>query len=291
MENIDIIRQMDESAVRFVLEHHVAIRQSQLDDPATSLLVNNRLASADGTVSRLCQNLAYHAAELDRQAQPQRLAPLLKKINASRDSRVLDVGCGAGQSLFLINASAHCPCFGVDHDQECIEFGKRINELQGNDNIQLCTARGNCLPFDSASFSHVVSRVALNYMHQKSAIQEMVRVLRPGGTVYLHVENAGTDLKMLFRSKSIRTFLSRSLELGSGIVRGVTGFQLAPDSFRGCPGRLFVSNSRISGELNRLNCPVRETDSFSHMMGIKCASSLVARKRETAQDRKVLDAV
>ncbi len=104
-------------------------------------------------------------------------------------SRVLDVGCGAGQMLRTLSRGLANPetveWVGVDCDPIALRLGERL----GPPAHSLVQARGECLPFPSAHFSRVVCRVTLAYMNHCQAVQEMVRVMQPGGLLWLQVEN------------------------------------------------------------------------------------------------------
>jgi len=71
--------------------------------------------------------------------------------------RILDVGCGMGQSLLAAHLPSDVEAYGVDCDMEAIEAGRRI----APPNIKLTCARGEELPFGGGYFDLVFSRVAL----------------------------------------------------------------------------------------------------------------------------------
>ncbi len=278
MSSLEIVRSLPDEVVHLVMEKYASIRDRVLSPSEIALLAANNLAAQDGHVSKLCERLCYHAHELQRQEEPRRLEPMLAKIGADKNSVVLDVGCGAGQSLQLIHRRSGCKCYGIDCDLDSLAFGNRVNAAYQNSEIELRQGRGDAIEFESEAFSHVINRVALNYMHQHSALKEMVRVLKPGGKLYLQVENAGTDLRALKQSKSIREFASRSVELGFGFMRSLAGVQFKPGAFRGCPGRIFGSNRRIAKDLASLGCPVTDAQVLSRDLGIASGSTIVATK-------------
>ncbi len=123
----------------------------------------------------------YHLGELAllRDVQhPKRILPVIQE----RHRRILDVGCGAGQTL-LANGSLHAgTVVGVDTDADALRLGKRLTG-----NIGFVSARGEQLPFPDASFDLVVCRVALPYMHIATAVREMSRVLDTDGELWVTV--------------------------------------------------------------------------------------------------------
>lgn len=124
--------------------------------------------------------LAYHLAELEvarTPGDPRRVMP-----DVPRSARaVLDVGCGAGQTLIALDlgGSPVLRC-GVDVNHAALALGRSLDRT-----LALAGASGEALPFADASFDYVLCRVALPYMDVARAAREMARVLRPGGQVWL----------------------------------------------------------------------------------------------------------
>jgi len=93
---------------------------------------------------------------------------------------VLDIGCGAGQTL--VTLGNHKRRVGVDVDIEALRFGLHRTTTEG---IRVAAAQGEHLPFAESTFDFVYSRVALPYMDIPAALSEMHRVLRPRGRLWL----------------------------------------------------------------------------------------------------------
>jgi ubiquinone/menaquinone biosynthesis C-methylase UbiE len=95
-------------------------------------------------------------------------------------ARVLDLGCGTGGHPARTDFLADDEVTGVDIDEgRLVEARRRFPQR-----TYQC-ARGESLPFPSASFDRVVSNVALPYMDIPKALAEVYRVLKPGGSVWL----------------------------------------------------------------------------------------------------------
>ena len=121
---------------------------------------------------------AYHDDELQialDPANPHRAVPLTDNAES-----VLDIGCGAGQTLVAIGN--HKRRVGVDVDVEALRCGLSGTLTSG---IRVAAAQGEYLPFSDRTFDFVYSRVALPYMNIPAALAEMHRVLRPGGRLWL----------------------------------------------------------------------------------------------------------
>jgi len=131
---------------------------------------------------------AYHLRELavaQTIDDPRRILPAIPP----GCQRVLDVGCGAGQSLLACSAQykePDCKWFGIDFEQAAVRLGPEMGVP-----ASLACASGEALPFRDASFDFVFSRVALPYMDIPVAVAEMKRVLRVGGGLWLTLHPLG----------------------------------------------------------------------------------------------------
>ena len=157
----------------------------------------------------------YHLQELaiaNDESDPRRIMPPLE----AADRRILDVGCGAGQTLI---ASAPVPgvlAVGVDLDQSALRLGTQLTDA-----VCFVTSKGEALPFRQESFDLVISRVSLPYMNVGNALNEMCRVLRPGGRLWLVLQPFDRTLKEL-RSNLLRIELKAALYRLWVLSNGVT---------------------------------------------------------------------
>jgi SAM-dependent methyltransferase len=119
-------------------------------------------------------------------------AELLERLRLRGDERLLDLGCGRGAVLLL--AARLLPegrAVGVDlwrPDQtgNSPEATRRNARLEGvEDRVELLTGDITKLPFGDSEFDVVVSNLVVHNLPDMaarlSAIDEAVRVLRPGG--------------------------------------------------------------------------------------------------------------
>ena len=167
---------------------------------------------------------AYHLMELAVARDPSDPRHSLPMI-ATHHRRILDVGCGAGQTLIASRLSPDVVAVGVDRDHEALILGRGLDA-----SVRLARARGEALPFPSASFDLVLCRVALPYMHVATALREMARVLAPAGDLWLVLHpwtmTAG-ELLHAGRRFQVKRLVHRTYVLAASVAMHVTGIQLA----------------------------------------------------------------
>ncbi|MGZ8413976.1 MAG: class I SAM-dependent methyltransferase [Gemmatirosa sp.] len=172
-------------------------------------------------------SIDYHLGELAIALDPTRPEHLMPMLGPQH-RRVLDVGCGAGQSLVASGFAEPRDGYGgwgVDVDVGALVAGRERWPL-----LPLAAARGEVLPFADRSFDLVLSRVALPYMDIPRALREFHRVLRPGGEVWLALHPwrmALGDLRGALRRRALKAAIFRSYVLANGAVFQATGRTLA----------------------------------------------------------------
>jgi ubiquinone/menaquinone biosynthesis C-methylase UbiE len=124
-------------------------------------------------------------------------AELVDQLQLQGDEQVLDLGCGRGAVLLL--AAQHLTtgrAVGVDLWKRTDQSGNAPEATQRNaaaegvaDRVELHTADLTALPFDDNRFDVVLSNLAIHNIKSRDgrekAIEEAVRVLRPGGRLLI----------------------------------------------------------------------------------------------------------
>jgi ubiquinone/menaquinone biosynthesis C-methylase UbiE len=104
---------------------------------------------------------------------------IYKILDIQPSDKMLEVGCGAGALSEYFN----CNYFGIDISSSLI---KKCIEFYGK---QCMVAEAADLPFKDGYFDKVFSWGVFLYFNDKDyaarAINEMLRVLKPGGTVFI----------------------------------------------------------------------------------------------------------
>jgi SAM-dependent methyltransferase len=103
--------------------------------------------------------------------------------------RVLDVGCGAGQTTRdAARAAAPGRVLGIDVSAPALERARRLTDEEGLDNVAYEQADAQVHPFAAASFDVAISRFGVMFFSDASAaFGTLARALRPGGRVVLLV--------------------------------------------------------------------------------------------------------
>lgn len=119
-----------------------------------------------------------------RAGQERRLQMITTAAGERIHGRVFENGCGLGSYLVRLAASAK-QAVGLE-----IEF-ERAAQAQQKGAATVCGV-GEHLPFPDHSFDLILSHEVLEHVQDdRSAIQEMVRALRPGGRLMLFCPNRG----------------------------------------------------------------------------------------------------
>lgn len=235
------------------------------------------LTTQNGSLSPHGDQLAYHLAEFNRQRRERPFGGWAEQSGLGPRSRVLDIGCGAGQTLRLLGTFQPAARVGIDLELNSLVCGCLLDEAEERAIHYLC-ASAHTLPIQDGRFSHVICRVSLNYMHQQRALCEMIRVLQPGGSLYCRLEGPGFDLRLIQGAHSVRERLSRALDLVIGVVHNTTGLQRAPGT-RLAGGRLFASLGRVSRVLAASGCAVVDKAILAHgPLGLPTGFELLAKK-------------
>jgi ubiquinone/menaquinone biosynthesis C-methylase UbiE len=140
----------------------------------------------------------YHLAELEIARDPTHPRHILPPP-LPQSFRVLDVGCGAGQSL--MSAYPDRLSFGIDKDFRALTLGKSMS-----DRICFVNAAAEALPFRSQEFDFVYARVSLPYTNIFRSLAEIHRVLKKDETIWLTLHGFDTVWKQ--RAKRSRTWFA-----------------------------------------------------------------------------------
>ena len=164
----------------------------------------------------------YHRLELSIATDPNDARRVMPVVEA-RHRRILDIGCGAGQTLIGSKLSDSVLAVGVDPDHSALRFGKQLTP-----NVHFVNGRGEALPFEHEAFDLVICRVSLPYMHVARALSEISRVTDVGGDLWLVLHPFSMTAKELGTSLArfqVKASLYRLWVLLNGLSLNTVGRQ------------------------------------------------------------------
>lgn len=242
-------------------------------------LLEAGLVRADGQLTPFGHTIRYHLNAFNWQASRTGFDGALELADIGPSVRILDVGCGAGQSLRRLKADRPVELVGVDSDAAAVLLGMRLSKSDATP-LTLVSGSAMAMPFADGYFDLVSNCVALNYMHQREALAEMVRVVRPGGFLFCRAESIWFDAYVLRESGGWKPFLGRARDLVWGTLHAATGQQPEPGT-RLSGGRAFSSFGRMRRTLASLGCRVTftgEAPDGPQIAGHRTQLILVAQK-------------
>jgi SAM-dependent methyltransferase len=123
-------------------------------------------------------------AELRRYREPLRAA-----TGVGQRDRVLDIGCGAGQStLDAARAAGSGSALGVDVSAESLEVARRRGADEGVRNVTFEQANAQWQPFPTNGFDVAISRFGTMFFADPvAAFSNIGRALRPGARLVMLV--------------------------------------------------------------------------------------------------------
>jgi tellurite methyltransferase len=112
---------------------------------------------------------------------------------------ILDAGAGSGRNLYWF-AQQGFPVFGTDRNPEAVQWLKENYPDQPGDRFQLAPVEH--LPFHDGHFHHVICSAVLHFADHQAHFEEMfaelVRVLQPGGSLFIRTAtDVGLEDKMI----------------------------------------------------------------------------------------------
>ncbi len=165
-----------------------------MNDTTTSRVAESntsQLAAWDGSEG---QYWAAHADRYDASVTDYHGA-LLDLAAIGRDDRVLDVGCGTGQTTrdaarLAVAGSA----LGVDLSSAMLSVARTRAEHEGVRNVSFLHADVQVHPFEPASYDLAISRTGTMFFGDPAAAYaNIARALRPGGRLALAVWQATSE--------------------------------------------------------------------------------------------------
>lgn len=124
-------------------------------------------------------------------------SPLLRELATVEQPLILDVATGTGRlPLALLHERFRGQIAGLDLSARMLRQARRKLQSYG-EQVTLIRQEASHLPFDDDTFDAVTCLESLEFMrHPLETLAEMVRVLAPGGVVYL-TNRVGWEARLL----------------------------------------------------------------------------------------------
>ena len=130
-------------------------------------------------------------------------------LSPSQGSRVVDVGSGSGLSLLRLARQGMEP-IGLDTSRVALKFAQYLSEhYEVKDRIHLARGDFHKLPLRSDSFDVAYNSGVFEHLQVQEArelINEMARVVKPGGYVLIAVPNADSPFYKNLQEKERTTY-------------------------------------------------------------------------------------
>ena len=130
----------------------------------------------------------------------------LERLDLDSIHDVLEIGCGIGAISAYLAGSYGMNVQGTDFDPEQIELARMVQPASAH--LRFSVEDAGHLSFADASFDLVLSQDVFHHMrHWEAAVQEVTRVLRPGGyVIWLDVVSPKSVTRIL--RPLVKSFLS-----------------------------------------------------------------------------------
>ena len=106
----------------------------------------------------------------------------VRKLNISHGDHIADIACGTGDVCFEILRNHKANVTGIDLAENMISIASEKAQKKQVENVQFLVGDAEDLPLDSNSVDFLtISYGFRNIAHYEKAIEEFLRVLKPGG--------------------------------------------------------------------------------------------------------------
>jgi SAM-dependent methyltransferase len=190
-----------------------------------------------------------HDADRDVDAPWHRL--LFAHLDTARDlagRRVLEIACGRGGLACRLAGGAHRPAhlLAADFSATAVAKGRALASDVGLRELLWSVSDLQAVGLQSATFDTVISCESIEHLERpRAACEELARVLKPGGRLYLTTPNYLGPL---------------------GLYRGYARLRGRPYTEGGQPINRFMLLPRTCGWIRRAGLRIRAVDAVGHYL-------------------------
>ncbi len=172
-----------------------------------------------------------------------------------RKESILDAGCGMGRNLKWFYDNLYL-VFGVDDNESHIQYVKENYDMRKD---HFLVASIEALPFESGMFHHVICNAVLHFAKNEShffeMFSELMRVLKPNGTLFIRMTSSfGIEEKIM--------------KIANGVYR-------LPDG----SDRLLLTKPILNKLLDAYDLEFMEPIKTTNVEEMRCMTTLMLKKR------------
>ncbi len=238
-------RLLQQPALRAALERLASGATHDLTAAQIEPLIAGRLCRQDANgphLTRLGRSIAYHLSELRIQIDESGASKYVSQLDINRNSRILDIGCGAGSSLVALSREQPRLAVGIDYDPVALALFAALREVEQLRNVIPVRGNSETLPFADASFDRVLCRGVLMHVLVAPTLIEIARVCTADSLVYLHLTDFWFYWRKLVRGRWERGGVPFALV--NGVLLQFLGRQIRMRSTRTMSYQTVASISR-----------------------------------------------
>jgi len=188
----------------------------------------------------------YYSASspLIRYIESRRVYWIIKLLSPQENEKIFEVGCGAGHILQKVDVGQ---LSGIDLSPKMLSLARR----RLGDNVELKKCNAESIDYSNSLFDKAIcSEVLEHTLHPSRVIEEIARVLKPGGMVILSIpnENRINRVKEIFVATGIFKLLFKNIpeenewhlhNFSLPILRSMTKGILEEVEIKALPNRFF----------------------------------------------------
>lgn len=134
------------------------------------------------------EEIDFARVELAR--SPDYLRRRLEALGFKGHDRVLDCACGVGHWT-AVAATLNRQAVGLDYNFQRLRIARALAGINGMTGLTCLRGDMQNLPFRSESFAGVLCYGAFMFVRPERTMREFVRILQPGGRLYVNANGAG----------------------------------------------------------------------------------------------------
>ncbi len=159
---------------------------------------------------------------------------LVKWLSADQPKTILDVATGTGDLAIALQRGTGADIVGLDLSQQMLNVGiDKVKRLQLDGKIKMMKGDAENLPFEDNNFDAVtVAFGARNFENLEKGLNELKRVVKPGGSVYILEFSKVEGFMRPFYMFYFKNILPR---IGKMISKDSRAYTYLPDSVQAFP--------------------------------------------------------